>query len=70
MADTTAFLEAYTIPDKYFVNLEKKEKKSHRETSQVDREDGAKHRPFLLPKMISKSGIYVPGRCHEEVQCS
>lgn len=50
MAETKVFLGAYLITDKCFFNLGK----SHRETSQVIRDDGVKHESSLIPKMISQ----------------
>lgn len=44
IADPKAFLETYLVSDKCFLNLEKKVK-SHKETSRVNKEDGAKHEP-------------------------
>lgn len=46
-----------------------KNEKCHRKASRVNREDGTRHKPFLFTKIISHSGIYVLGRCHEEKEC-
>lgn len=35
----------------------------------TSREGGGKQDPFLFQKMIIQSGIYVPERFHEEVEC-
>lgn len=60
MAEPKAFHKAYFLPDKCFLNLEKK--------SWVSREDWANNEPFLFPNRILQSWIYVLGRCHEEVE--
>lgn len=62
MAEPKAFFEAY-LSDKCFFELEGE--KSHRKTSRVNREDGAKPETFHIPQIISISRIYVLGRCPE-----
>lgn len=67
MAEPKSFPESNFFPDMCIFNLEIG--KGRRETSQLDREDGAKVESFLFYYLflISQSMIYVIGRFHTEV---